>query len=245
MIKILSFTNILDCNFFYIRPSYMNRTLIEPAYNIHMKETFEASFSIVNAIPTFLLVLIMIYWITVIIGVFNIETFDIDSDADTDVDVNAGDSLIWLNSALSFFNLGKIPLMIILSFFSLSLWVISILMNYYLNNLSVLLSLVYLIPSIFVSAMITKVLTTPFVRLFAKAAGDIQNNKTLTGKICTVTLGATHEQFGQAKILIEGSSFIINVLSTEKGTELFKGETCLIIDYITEKKLYLIEPYKD
>jgi len=210
-----------------------------------MKETLEASFSIVNIIPTFLLVLVLIYWITVIIGVFNIETFDIDSDADTELDINAGDTIIWLNSALSFFNLGKIPLMIVLSFFSFALWIISILMNYYLNNHSILLSLVYLIPSIFVSAMITKVFTTPFVRLFAKADGDIQNNKTLTGKICSVTLSATHEQFGQAEILIEGSSFIINVLSTEKGIELLKGDTCLVIDYITDKKIYLIEPYKD
>ncbi len=216
-----------------------------------MRETFEAAFEITNIIPTTLLILILIYWITVIIGVFNVDSFDIDADADvdmdadTDIDVNAGESILWLNSALSFFNLGKIPLMIILSFFAITLWVISILANYYLNNNSVLLSLIYLIPNMFISAFVTKFLTTPFVKVFAKIDGDVQNNKSLTGKICTITLNATHDKFGQAQILIEGSSFIINVLSTETDIELHKGETCLVIDYIPERKIYLIEPYKN
>jgi len=214
-----------------------------------MKETLQAAFTIVNIIPTTLFILILIYWLTVIIGVFNVDSFDIDGDADidvdSDVDVNAGDSIIWLNSALSFFNLGKIPLMIILSFFAMSLWIISILANYYLNNSSVLLSLVYLIPNIFISAFVTKFLSTPFVKLFAKAQNDIQRNKSLTGKICRVTLQATYDKMGQAEIKNEGSSYMINVLSTEKEIELTKGETCLVIDYIPERKIYLIEPYKN
>ncbi len=224
-----------------------------------MKETLDAAFSIINIIPTCLLILILIYWLTVIIGVFNVDSFDIDADADldvdvdadvdidadTDVDVSAGDSLLWLNSALSFFNLGKVPFMLILSFFSLSLWVISLLMNYYLNNISVLLSLVYLIPNIVISALVTKFLTTPFVKLFAKAESDIESNVKLTGKMCIVTLSATHNQMGQAEIKIDGSSFIINVMSTEEQFQLEKGDSCLVIDYIPEKKIYLIEPYKN
>ncbi len=210
-----------------------------------MRETFEAAFEITNAIPTTLLILLLIYWITVIIGVFNIDSFDIDADADVDVDLSVGDSLLWLNSALSFFNLGKIPLMLLLTFFIVPLWMISVLANYYFNNDSLLLSLVYLIPNIFISAFVAKFLTTPFVRIFDKSENDVQKNKSLTGKICTVTLNATHDKFGQAQILIDGTSFIINVLSTESGVELQKGDTCLVIDYISQKKLYLIESYKN
>ncbi len=212
-----------------------------------MKETLDAAFSILNIIPTTLLILILIYWITVIIGVFNVDSFDIDADADVDadIDINAGDSLIWLNSALSFFNLGKIPLMVILSFFSISLWVISLLVNYYLNNTSFFLALVYLIPNILISAFITKFATTPFVHVFAKAEDEVQNNKSLKGRICYITLEATHDKLGQAKIKIEGSQFIINVLSTEEINILHKGESCLVIDYVSEKNLYLIEPFNN
>lgn len=214
-----------------------------------MKETLNAAFTILNIIPTTLLILILIYWITVIIGIFNVDSFDIDADADADldadVDINAGDSLIWLNSALSFFNLGKIPLMIILSFFIIVMWMISLLANYYLNNTSVILSLVYLIPNIFVSAFVTKFLTTPLVSLFAKAENVIQSNKSLTGKICTVTLGATHDKMGQAVINDNGSTYVINIIATEEKYILSKGDSCLVIDYISDKKLYLIEPYKD
>ncbi|WP_075591365.1 OB-fold-containig protein [Labilibacter marinus] len=228
-----------------------------------MKETLDAAFSAINIIPTVFLILILIYWLTVIIGVFNIDSFDIDADADLDVDVDvdadvdldadidadadvsAGDSLLWLNSALSFFNLGKVPFMLILSFFVLSMWVISLLMNNALNNGSVLLSLVYLIPNILVSAFIMKFLTSPFVKLFEKAESDIDSNVRLTGKMCKVTLNATHHKMGQAEIKIEGSSFIINVKSTEEQYNLYKGDSCLVIDYIPEKKIYLIEPYKN
>ncbi|TLX72621.1 DUF1449 family protein [Labilibacter sediminis] len=230
-----------------------------------MKETLEASFSIVNIIPTTLFILILLYWITVIFGVFNVDSFDVDADADVDFDldtdvdidtdadidadadtnVDAGSSLIWLNSALSFFNLGKIPLMVILSFFVLSLWVISLLMNYYLNNNSMLLSLVYLIPNILASAFVAKFFTTPFVKVFAISDEESMTNKKLTGKMCTVTMAATHNKMGQAEIMIDGSSFIVNVLATEEQYNLHKGESCLVIDYIPEKKIYLIEPYKN
>jgi len=230
-----------------------------------MKETLDAAFSTINIIPTVLLVLILIYWITVIIGVFNIDSFDIDADADvdidvdvdadvdidtdvdvdTEVDINAGDSILWLNSALSFFNLGKIPLMLLLSFFAMSLWGISMLMNHYLNNSSIFLSLIYLIPNFFVSLFVTKFLSAPFVKVFENSGGKVQNNKSLTGKICKVTLGATHDKMGQAEIMINGSSFIINVFSTEEQFILTKGDSCLVIDYLKEKKIYLIEPYKN
>lgn len=214
-----------------------------------MKETIDAAFSTINIIPTVLLILILVYWATVIVGVFNVDSFDADTDLDIDVDADAnigiGSSLLWLKSALSFFNLGKVPLMLILSFFVLSMWVISLMMNHLLNNTSILLSLVYLIPNIFISAFITKFLTSPFVRLFAKAESDIDSNIKLTGKMCVVTLSASHNQMGQAEIKIDGSSFIINVMSTEEQYSLGKGDSCLVIDYIPEKKIYLIEPYKN
>ncbi|GAF04465.1 OB-fold-containig protein [Saccharicrinis fermentans] len=212
-----------------------------------MSETFNAAFSMMNIIPTSLLLLVLVYWLTVIVGVFNVDSFDIDADADidADVDISATDSILWVNSALSFFNLGKIPLMLILSFFSLSLWVISMLMNYHLNDDSFLLSIVYLIPNIFVSAFVTKFLTRPFVKLFKKADSDIESNKKLTGKLCIVTLDATHNKMGQAEIKIDGSSFMINVMSTEEQYSLLKGDQCLVIDYLSEQKIYLIEPYKN
>lgn len=173
------------------------------------------------------------------------DSFDFDTSADGDLDINFGDALIWMNSALSFFNLGKVPLMIILSFFSLTLWCFSILANFYLNNSSVLLAIIYLVPGIIVSAFVTKFITAPFVKLFRKAADTIETNQSLTGKLCTVTLEADNIKFGQAEIKMDGTSIIINVLSTEAEMHLHKGETCLVIDYMPERKIYLIEPYKN
>ncbi len=210
-----------------------------------MQEVISASFSTINLIPTVLLLLVLVYWLTVIVGVFNIDTFDFETSADGDVDIEFGESFIWLNSALSFFNLGRVPIMIILSFFALSLWFCSILVNHYLGITSMGFALVLLIPEIIISAFVSKFFSTPFVKLFKKDLSVIESNEHLTGKMCTVTLEADAKNFGQAEIKIDGTSLIINVLATEEGMVLPKGESCLVIDYLPERKLYLIESYKN
>ncbi len=112
-----------------------------------MKELFQAAFSGVNIIPTVFLLLILVYWIFVIIGAMDmdflevdIETdvdidadvevdadVDTDADIDTDADTRGVGSVAFLNSVLTFFNLGKIPFMVWLSFLIIPMWVISIL----------------------------------------------------------------------------------------------------------------------
>ena len=220
-----------------------------------MKELFDASFSAINIIPTVLLLLSLVYWLIVIFGVFDMDTVDVDMDADADVDVNAdadldvdsdigvSGSVLWLNSALSFFNIGRIPVMIIISFFSLSLWMISVMVNHWLGNSSFLISLLVLLPNIVVSALIAKLFTMPFVKIFKKV-NEIQKNTGLEGKICKVTIPARSERMGQAIIRIDGDTFNVNI-KTQPGVSLKVGDDALVIEYQKEKKIYLVEPYNN
>lgn len=222
-----------------------------------MKELFEASFSAINIIPTVLLLLSLIYWIIVILGVFDMDTVDLDLDTDVDIDVDIdvdantdidvdsnvgiGGSVMWINSVLSFFNIGRVPVIIIFSIFSLSLWMISVMMNYTFGNHYFLISLLLLLPNIIVSAMIAKFLTMPLVRIFKKAK-EIENNTGLEGKICTITLPTRSNSMGQAIIRIDGDTFNINVI-TPNEISMEVGDQGLVIEYQIDKKMYLVEPY--
>jgi hypothetical protein len=199
---------------------------------------------------------------------FSVDSGDVDLDADVDVDVDAeadldaeadvdtdmesemaaqgqveGGVAMSLNSILSFFNLGKVPFMILMSFFTLSLWVISISINYLLINQSVLLSLLFLIPNIIVSLFVAKILTTPFAFIYKKMLNNSVDTFKYQGKICTMLMDASNSKVGQGEIDYNGSIIRVNVI-TKKGVEIKKKETGLIINRIKEKNCYLVEPYK-
>ncbi len=224
-----------------------------------MQELFNAAFSAVNFFPTLLLLVIIVYWLSVIIGALDLDFLNIDFDADVevdadlDVDVDAEGEvstetstegvLVSLNSILAFFNLGKVPFMILMSFFILPLWMISIMSNHLLLNESFLFSLLLLIPNIIVSLLVSKVLTTPFAMLYTRMSKNKEDGFEYSGKMCTIIIPANHARIGQAEIHHNGNTFRINVL-THEGVALDKGQSGLIINYIENKKCYLVEPYK-
>lgn len=91
--------------------------------------------------------------------------------------------------------------------------------------------------------MVSKVLTTPIAAAFAKLKINSDDQFRYTGKVCTVLMRATHDKFGQAEISRNGNIYRVNIL-TDKEVALEKGQTALIIEYLPEKKCYLVEPYK-
>ena len=210
-----------------------------------MTELLQAAVLPPNLVATGLLVFVLLYWLTVIVGLLDFKTADIHLGGHVDLHADgahlpSGDS-DWLNGALAFFNLGRIPLMVFVSFMALPLWVGSILANYYTGNTSLLLGLGYLLPLLVGSLFLAKFLTLPFVKLFTALEKDHDGGAIALGKVCTVLLPATTERLGQAAVRIDGAPLMLNVraLSSPIG----KGETALVIDYDAERRCYLIEPY--
>ncbi|WP_439879820.1 hypothetical protein ACSX1A_11625 [Pontibacter sp. MBLB2868] len=208
-----------------------------------MTELLQASFSTVNIIPTAFLVFTLLYWVIVIFGLLDLDFLDIEVEAEADLDADGISAVTWLNSALAFFNLGKIPLMVFLTFLALPFWVLSILANYYLNNGSTLLGAVYLIPCFIAALFISKILTMPFVKLFAALEKEHESAVTIIGQICTVILPANATELGQATVKTNGAPLLLNVKTTHGGA-VKKGETALVIDFNNENNFYLIEPYE-
>jgi hypothetical protein len=206
-----------------------------------MFELLQAAVSPPNLLPTALLVFVLLYWLTVIIGLLGVSSLDLDIEVEADADDVSAD---WLNGALAFFNLGRIPLMVFLSFVALPLWAGSILINYYTGNTSFLLGLVFLLPLFIASLFLAKFLTLPFVKLFAVLEKDHSVGAVVIGKVCTVLLPTTAEKLGQAAVRIDGAPLMLNVKAASAAAELRKGDTALIIDFDVQRRVYLIEPYE-
>jgi membrane protein implicated in regulation of membrane protease activity len=208
-------------------------------------EFLDFIFNGANVIPTALLLFVVFYWIIVILGFLGTDflDFDLDVDADTDLDVDATASadISWLNNVLHFFNLGRIPLMIWLSFMVLPLWIICINLNGLLGNGNFLVGLVIFIPSLLVSLFIAKFLTLPFVSFFQKIDED-SKKKEILGKRGVVTTAASHDSKGMAEINYRGS-FLRFYILTQEGVEVKKGDWVLFIQMLDSNGVYLIEPY--
>lgn len=208
-----------------------------------MSELFDAAFSSASIIPTAFLVFVLLYWVAVIFGFLDLDFLDIEVEAEADINTDGVSSLTWLNSALAFFNLGKVPLMVFLTFLALPFWAITILLNYYLNNDSALLGALYMIPAFIAALFISKILSMPFVRLFDALEKKHESAATIIGQICTIILPASSIELGQASVKTKGAPLLLSVKTTN-GSNLNKGETALVIDYNNENKFYIIEPYK-
>jgi hypothetical protein len=193
-----------------------------------------------NLPATGLLVFVLLYWLTVIVGLLDFKTVDLQVDAHDGAHLYGPDSE-WLNGALAFFNLGRIPVMVFVSFVALPLWVGSILANYYTGNTALLLGLLYLLPLFVGSIFLAKFLTLPFVKLFTALEKDHDGGAVALGKVCTVLLPATAEHLGQASVRIDGAPLMLNVRAL--GGPIGKGETALVIDYDAQRRCYLIEAY--
>ena len=160
-----------------------------------MVELLQAAFSGVNIISTAFLAFVMLYWVAMILGLLDLDFLDLEIETAGGADAEGLAAISWLNSALAFFNLGKVPLMVFLTFLALSFWVISILANHYLNNNYELLGLLLLVPAFLAALFVAKVLTTPFVKLFAAFEKEHESTATIIGQVCTVTLPANPTEF--------------------------------------------------
>jgi hypothetical protein len=213
-----------------------------------MKELFEATFSLINIIPTILLLFVVAYWLLVIFGALDISSFDFDLDTDLEFDADAdleatGEvSVSWFNNVLSFFNIDKIPLMVFMTFWIIPVWLISIMTNHILGNSIFLFSLVLLVPNLIVSLFIAKPLTIPFIKLFKFLNKDEDASQVLLGALGKVIIGASDAKIGQGEVIIKGSNYRLNI-KTKTGT-VKKGEQILIVNYLSDLKYYIVEPYE-
>lgn len=197
-----------------------------------------------NAISTGLLLFIFLYWIIVIIGLVGTDfldfDIDVDSDIDGDVDGSSETGISWLNKALVFFNLGRIPMMIWLSFLSIPLWVLSMVLNHTFGFTSFIPGLITFIPSLLVSLFLAKFFTWPMVKVFDRINEETKE-KDVLGRIGKVILSASHTSKGQAEVNYNGT-FLSFYILTQEGVEVSKGSEVMFIKPL-DGSTFIVEPH--
>lgn len=222
-----------------------------------MRELLDLAFTPINLPFTLLLLVILLYWLTVIIGLldFSFLHFDVDADVDVDfhldthvhldknihVDVNVRGG--WWIKVLTFFNLGKVPFMILLSFLVLFMWSGNLLGNYYLGNES-LVGCLILLPGIIVASLfLTKLCTQPLKYVFSDGHNEFDSNHDLIGRTCMLLLSVEEDKIGQAEVLTKTGAPILLTVKTTAGNQIKRGQQGLVIDYDASSHTYLVEPF--
>lgn len=199
-------------------------------------------FSPINVHATFLLLLVLLYWLMVIFGAVGMESLDldldIDADLDGDIDIDAGDGLF--ASLLAFFHVGQVPAILLLSFFALFFWLATVISNHYINtDQNWWHAALGLLPCVIVSMIVTKLTLLSLSPLFPKEKPPTDRSVNLTGKKAEVHSRHLDEDFGEIILKQEGPKVVLNAIST-KGQRLQKGDTVKILS-VDEKDRCIVE----
>ncbi|WP_020538635.1 OB-fold-containig protein [Lewinella cohaerens] len=208
-----------------------------------MQELFQVAVHPLNLVYTVLMALVVLYWLSVILGAIDISAFDFDFDADldvdVDVDVDADFSLDGLfASALHFFHFDRVPFMLIMSLVVLSAWSMTVLTNHYWGNYSAAYGLALAAPILLIAFLLAKILSYPLIPLFARmntAAAPVE----YVGMQCRVKLPPYGKNFGQGGVYHDGDELLVNIKSTHS---LKAGEETVIIGRTEDKRYWLVEP---
>lgn len=186
------------------------------------------AFTGANLIPTILLILVLIYWITVILGVIDFDFLDIDIDLDLD----AGESLEGFQAVLAFLNLKDMPVMIVSSILTLIFWVLSMFLYVLPITPGGFLNGICLIPVFVVSVLLTKVVSNPLKKVFRNSHASAQTQEVaIIGQFVTMTCDLVDQRLGQAEVHRDGASILINVKGEIEGETFHKQEEV----YVTRK----------
>lgn len=203
-----------------------------------------------NAIPTILFLVIVLYWLVVLFGAidFDVFDFDIDVDVDTDVDIDVdadaeSTNIFGLNKILAFFNLGKIPFMVFLTFLVLPLWFGTVIVNHWLGINSFLPGLLILIPMLLLSLFVAKILTTPFVKIFA-ALDKEESTRDILGTTGNVHVTASKEKIGLADFLVGDTTLRLPIKNKHNGV-LKRGDKVMIINDKNKTEFYHVELHNE
>lgn len=194
----------------------------------------------INILPTVLFAVSIIYWLTVIIGVVDLDFLDLD------IDLDGGEDLGPIQSVLAFLNIREVPFMLVLSIFSLGYWVLSMILVNYLENKGGVFNTLLMIPIIVVCLVVTKFITNPLKRVFKKIN---QNSLEEVGigemQIVKVVTEIREGRLGQATIKRDGADLLINVKADDANEVFEKYEEAYIHRKDDNKNIYYIIKIKE
>lgn len=209
-----------------------------------MQELFQVALHPLNLFYTVLVALVILYWLSVILGAVDISAFDFDIDADVDVDADVDTDISvggWLANALHFFHFDRLPFMLVMSLVIVSAWTMSVLSNHYWGNYSITFGLAMIAPVLLASFIIAKILSYPLIPIFAKINTSVAPVEYI-GLTCRVKLPPATNRFGQGGVYHDGGELLVNIKSEH---QLRAGQETIIIGRTEDQRYWLVQPLDD
>jgi hypothetical protein len=191
-----------------------------------MSELIHESLRGINFPLTLMLGLVMLYWLGAAIGALDIDLFGGVPDIDLDLPEGGNG---FFGKLLGFTNFTDAPLFIVLSLFSVFIWMGSMLSNYYFNSGdNLLLGVGLLIPNAIVSLLCTQAIVMPVYRLIRRIDDGNDDMTTIVGGLCEVVTSKVDAKSGQAEVKRKGAPIVFNARSTGES-EILKGEKAVVV----------------
>lgn len=223
-----------------------------------------------NVWLTVMLGLCCLYWLIVVVGGISADALDVDVDVDAGVDVDgaldgAGDGAVDLDAGggevtpesghssvadvgvatavMRFFNLGDVPLMVVLTVLTFMMWAISVAMYPVTREWTPALQLALLAGAFVVATLVMKAVTWPLKRLFrAMREEERRADLQLVGKVCRVISSTVTATSGQAEFSTQGAPLLLNV-RTKHDDALARGDEAVIIGQDESTGVYYVRGF--
>ncbi|WP_019519845.1 hypothetical protein [Faucicola boevrei] len=184
-----------------------------------------------TVIFTALVLFVMLYWLSVLLGVFELDGADV---GDGDV----------LSGLLMKFGLNGVPILVILTIFALAGWLISFIFmgvsaNFLLNFPSifnVLANILVLLVTVAISLWLTNVLVRPIRKV--ALSNPTTTASSLVGKIATVRTSVVDANYGEAILEDGGAGLILKVRAVDSTFAL--GDKVRLTAYLSEQNAYRV-----
>jgi hypothetical protein len=184
--------------------------------------------------------ILLVYWLLMILGAFDLEFLDLDLDVDAPDggDVTFAD---WGMLGLKWFNLGDVPLMFWLTLFVFPAWISATTLNRNLVDPTQLDIVRALGRDFVIGLFAAKLLTQPLKGKLRNTEPHLAED--MIGKTVTITSSEVTTAFGQAQYHTgQGAPLILDVRTLEGVVS--KGQEARVVDYAPESRLYYVEGLK-
>ena len=211
-----------------------------------MIEFLSFAFAPANLVFSLLMMLVLVFWGVFVLGALGVDFMDIDLDVDTDADVGAdagaglGDGLA---AVLIFFHVGQIPVTILVTLLVSTVWMMTVLGNWWLNPEGGLLRGLPVAAVTFVAGLaVVKVVGSPIARIFQALNRDYDLCAKVVGSLCRVTTArVSGRPGGQVEVTLASAPVLVNAV-TRNGEELKLGDEAVIVEKDDARGVYVVAP---
>lgn len=197
-----------------------------------------------NGIMTVLTGMSLLYWVFMFFSGDGIDTdadfhmgdvTDVDASAETDGDVSFGSKI------LEFINVGKMPLMVIVTLFKFIGWILTLLSSIFLGLANWgLKSVLILIPVFFITFIIMHYATKPLVKMYKNLGYNGEEPIDFLGRTGTLKSTIENGRIGILEVAVQKDVFRLNVKS-RSGNRIEYGSEVMIMKAL-ENNIYEVQP---